>query len=160
MVSMRVDKSRIQKKEGITIEEQWLFSNSVTIPLKLGNCFPCRLSHNITWPMTDLTHTDSLIHTDSSIPTRTDLAHKHIRPHKHIGPHRNIGQDQLTDFCGLLYIVSFNGYLSISPFLNKHFEEKSPEGSKFSTDICLLSWTTISQRNPCWVGNLSGHLRP
>lgn len=142
----------MQQKEGITVGEQWLFSNSVIILLKFGNCFPRPLLHNITWPMTDLTHTDSPIHTDSSIPTCTDLAHKHIRPHKHIGPHRNIGQDQLTDFCSLLYIVSFNGYLSICPFLNKRFEEKSPVGPKFSTDICLLSWTIVSQGNSCLSG--------
>jgi len=106
------------------------------------------------WP-TWLTQTQS--YTQTQAYPCTDLAHKHIRPHKHIGPHRYIGQDQFTEFYSLLYIISFDGYLSICPFLNKRFEEKSPVSP---TDICLLSWTTVSQRNPCWVGNSSGHLRP
>ena len=156
---MRVDKSEMQQKEGITVGEWWLFSNSVTIPLKLGS-LPRRLSHNITWPMTDLTHTDSLIHIDSGIPTSTDLAHKHIRPHKHIGPHRNIGQDQLTNFCNLhISFLSTDIYLSVGSWENVS-KKKSPVSSKFSTDICLLSWTTVSQRNPRWVGNASGYPRP
>lgn len=147
---MGIDKRRIQHKEGITFGEQWLFGKSVTIPPKLGNYLPRPMTHD-PWP-TWLTQTQAY--------PCTDLGHKHIRPHKHIGPHRYIGQDQFTEFYSLLYIISFDGYLSVCPFLNKRFEEKSSVSPKFSTDICLLSWTIVSQRNPCWVGNSSGHLRP
>ena len=137
------------------------------LPSESSDCLAIRSPFRWSWEIICLGHdpwptwlTQTQSYTQTQAYPCTDLAHKHIRPHKHIGPHRYIEQDQFTEFYSLLYIISFDRYLSICPFLNKRFEEKSPVSPKFSTDICLLSWTTVSQINPCWLGNSSGHLRP